>query len=115
MDLVFGDHASIQYFEQSHQLKYATTIQTGCAGGDDYIDLGGGDDIAFGGAYNDVIYGQGGQDIILGDFGYYDAEIEFLPFQHFSSDIHHPDDTGDDEIYGGSDDDFIMGQEVSDA
>lgn len=112
MDLVFGDHARIDFYVQSHQLRYATTIETACTGGDDYIDLGEGDDIGFGGAYNDVIYGQGGQDILLGDFGYYDAEVEFLPFQHFVSDIHNPHDTGDDEIYGGDDDDFIMGQEV---
>lgn len=45
MDLVFGDHASIDFFEESHKLKFATTMDTGCARGDDLIKLGSGDDI----------------------------------------------------------------------
>jgi hypothetical protein len=67
---------------------------------------------AFGGAADDEIYGDAGQDIILGDFGYYNAEGEILPFQNYASDIHSPEYSGDDEIFGGDDDDFIMGQEV---
>lgn len=67
---------------------------------------------AFGGSLNDEIYGGSGQDIILGDFGYYDSEVEFLPHQHYASDVHSPESAGDDLIDGGEDDDFLLGQEV---
>lgn len=61
---------------------------------------------------NDYIQGDEGQDIILGDFGYYNAEVEFLPYQNFASHIHSPEHTGDDTIFGGDDDDWLLGQEV---
>jgi len=67
---------------------------------------------AFGGAFDDTIYGDAGQDIILGDFGHYDAQQEFLPWQNYVSNIHYPDLAGEDVIYGGPDDDVLMGQEV---
>ena len=139
MDLVFGDHASVSFFEESHKLLYAKTTDTSCRGGYDFIQLGDGDDLvspypsfgsflpsyepanvfllfllqAFGGAYSDEIYGDEGQDTILGDFGHYNAEVEFLPYQHFVSDIHYPNYTGNDSLYGGMHDDILMGQEVS--
>lgn len=44
MDLAFGDHASLSFYEtESHQLRHATTKDPSCAGGTDYIDLGSGD------------------------------------------------------------------------
>jgi hypothetical protein len=61
----------------------------------------------------DFIYGEGGQDVIFGDFGVYNAEIEYLPFQNYRPIIDFPDSAGDDTIDGGDDDDFILGQEVS--
>lgn len=67
---------------------------------------------AFGGDKGDIIDGGAGQDVIMGDFGYYDAEVEILPNQHFSSDISHPEFAGSDEINGGADDDVLIGQEV---
>ena len=36
---------------------------------------------AFGGALGDTISGGPGQDLLFGDFGLFDAEIEFLPYQ----------------------------------
>lgn len=45
MDLAFGDHAGIDFFEESHKLKFATTMETGCTRGKDSIKLGSGDDI----------------------------------------------------------------------
>lgn len=62
----------------------------------------------------DYIEGNGGQDVILGDFGVFDTETEFLAHQHYQSFIEFPDFGGNDEIYGGDGDDFILGQEVSD-
>jgi Ca2+-binding RTX toxin-like protein len=53
MDLVFGDHARIDLFVESHKLKYATTTNTGCTGGDDTITLGEGDDIVSADQYRD--------------------------------------------------------------
>lgn len=67
---------------------------------------------AFGGALNDEIHGGTGQDIILGDFGYYDSKIEYLPYQYHASHVYSPEHGGDDLIYGGDDDDFLLGQEV---
>ena len=64
-------------------------------------------DIAFGGALNDVIHGGSGSDIILGDFGEYNADIEFLPYQHYRPDISSPNDAGGDSLYGESGDDFL--------
>jgi len=134
-DLVFGDHASITlYADVSHKLKYATTTHAGCGGSSDSIILGRGDDIvsknedwivnvffytlifsflkAFGGASSDYIEGNDGQDIIFGDFGIYDAEVEFLPYQHYQSIIAGTAFAGNDTIDGGAGDDFLMGQEV---
>jgi len=67
---------------------------------------------AFGGDLGDQIEGNEGQDIILGDFGEYNASEEFLPFQHFRSIIIYPEFAGDDTIFGGDNDDILMGQEV---
>lgn len=70
-------------------------------------------DLAFGGAYNDSITGGTGQDVIFGDFGLYDAETEFLPYQNYRGYIDYSDYAGDDYIHGGDDDDIIFGQEGS--
>jgi Ca2+-binding RTX toxin-like protein len=44
MDLVFGDHAFLTFYEtESHRLRYATTTNHSCSGGDDTINLGAGD------------------------------------------------------------------------
>ena len=44
MDLVFGDHAYLTFYNhESHKLKFATTTNHSCSGGDDLIDLGSGD------------------------------------------------------------------------
>ena len=69
--------------------------------------------MAFGGAYSDIITGGAGQDVIFGDFGRFDAEIEFLPYQNFRSNIESPEYAGGDWIDGGEDDDTIFGQEGS--
>ena len=61
----------------------------------------------------DIIYGEGGQDVIFGDFGVYNAQIEYLPFQNYRPIIVFPDSAGDDTLDGGDNDDFIIGQEVS--
>jgi hypothetical protein len=53
MDLVFGDHAHVDLFDESHKLKYATTTDAGCTGGDDTITLGEGDDIVSADQYRD--------------------------------------------------------------
>lgn len=71
-------------------------------------------DLAFGGAYSDNITGGPGQDVIFGDFGEYDAEIEFLPYQNYRGIIVTPDYAGGDWIHGGADDDVIFGQEGED-
>lgn len=63
---------------------------------------------AFGGALGDTIDGGDGQDVILGDFGLFDAEVEFLPHQHYTSITTHSDYAGPDVIDGGPGDDFIM-------
>jgi Ca2+-binding RTX toxin-like protein len=67
---------------------------------------------AFGGAYSDYIEGNAGQDVILGDFGRFDAEVEYLDFQNYQSIIDFPGAAGNDNITGGDNDDFILGQEV---
>ena len=61
----------------------------------------------------DTIHGNDGQDVIFGDFGLYDAQIEFLPFQNYRPIIDFPDSAGNDIIDGGANDDSIIGQEVS--
>jgi hypothetical protein len=61
----------------------------------------------------DTIHGSDGQDVIFGDFGLYDAQIEFLPFQNYRPIIDFSDSAGHDTIDGGANDDFIIGQEVS--
>lgn len=44
MDLAFGDHAKLAFYEaESHKLRFATTTNPSCAGGDDTINLGAGD------------------------------------------------------------------------
>ncbi len=50
--------------------------------------------------------------MILGDFGVFDAETEFVNHQNYQSFIEFPESAGNDEIYGGDGDDFILGQEV---
>ncbi len=50
--------------------------------------------------------------MILGDFGVFDTETEFLDHQNYQSFIEFPESAGDDEIYGGDGDDFLLGQEV---
>ena len=47
--------------------------------------------------------------VIFGDFGEYSAE-EFLPYQNYRPIITHPDEAGDDYLYGDEDDDFVFGQ-----
>ena len=59
----------------------------------------------------DHIEGDAGQDILFGDFGEYDSETEFLPFQNYRPIITDPDSAGNDTIFGGDDDDIIIGQE----
>ena len=66
------------------------------------------------GALGDFIDGNEGQDIILGDFGLYDANVEFLIYQHFESYIDYSEFAGPDTIDGGADDDILMGQEFDD-
>jgi hypothetical protein len=61
----------------------------------------------------DIIYGDEGQDVIFGDFGLYNATEEFLPFQNYRPIIDFPQYAGNDTIHGGADDDFIIGEEVS--
>ena len=115
MDLAFGDHASIWLYEdETHKLQYATTTEASCTPGADTISLGSGDDIAFGGALGDTITGGDGQDIILGDFGLYNADVEFLPYQNFESIIDDSDQAGSDFLDGGDGDDVLMGQEGED-
>ena len=55
---------------------------------------------AFGGALGDTIDGGSGQDIILGDFGLYDADVEFLPYQHYKTIIDFSEHAGDDTLIG---------------
>ena len=41
MDLVFGDHAYLTFYnEESHKLRFATTTNHSCTGGNDTVDLG---------------------------------------------------------------------------
>ena len=61
----------------------------------------------------DNIKGGEGQDVIFGDFGVYNAQVEYLPFQNYRPIIVFPDYAGDDTLDGGDNDDFIIGQEVS--
>ena len=83
MDIAFGDHAIIHFYEdQPFKLKFATTSLGNCTDGSDYIALGSSDDLAFGGGMGDVIYGNAGQDILFGDFGQFNAEKEFLPGEY---------------------------------
>ena len=67
---------------------------------------------AFGGDGNDYIEGNDGQDVLFGDFGQYDAEVEFLPGQNYIAIMLYGNSSGDDIIYGGNNDDIILGQEV---
>ena len=114
-DFVFGDHGIIILNEtKPYKLDFASTTDPNCTPGNDTIYLGDGDDIAFGGAFSDTIYGEAGQDIILGDFGLYNATNQFLPHQYVEPIIIDFDWAGADFIYGGDDDDFLMGQEDRD-
>ena len=45
MDLVFGDHGSVSFYEESHKLLFSKTSDNYCRGGDDLIRLGDGDDL----------------------------------------------------------------------
>jgi hypothetical protein len=49
---------------------------------------------------------------VSADFGQYDANVQFLDYQHYQSYITFTEYAGADTISGGSDDDFIIGQEV---
>ena len=114
-DLVMGDHGKIVLYERPpYKLLNATTLNASCSPGQDKLYLGDGADIAFGGALGDTIDGGAGQDIILGDFGLYRDQVEFLPNQFFESITEYYEYAGPDVIYGGPDDDILMGQEFDD-
>ena len=115
MDLAFGDHAEIILSKLvPFKLIFATTSDPHCSPGVDNITLMGGDDVAFGGGNKDYLYGNEGQDTLVGDFGVLDFRTEIRPNRNLASIITFPDFTGDDELFGGDDDDILIGCEGDD-
>ena len=115
MDLAFGDHGEIILSEaEPFKLIAATTTDLYCSGGVDNITLMGGDDIGFGGGNKDYLYGNDGQDTLVGDFGKLDFRTEIRPNRYLASMIAFPDYQGDDELFGGNDDDILIGCEGDD-
>ena len=115
MDLAFGDHAEIILSKLvPFKLIFATTSDPHCSPGVDNITLMGGDDVAFGGGNKDYLYGNDGQDTLVGDFGVLDFRTEIRPNRNLASIITFPDFTGDDELFGGDDDDILIGCEGDD-
>ena len=86
--------------------------------GNDLIDLGAGDDIANGGQGSDVIIGGAGADRIMGDF--INLGTDLYPLSAHGADVLIGDagadriegNGGDDEIYGGADDDVLWGDDT---
>lgn len=50
--------------------------------------------------------------MIFGDYGYFDAETEFAPFQHFVSLTSCSGSASGDTLFGGEGDDILIGGEV---
>lgn len=90
-DILFGDHAEIDYRRPVDRNVVSRFITAADGGGDDQIDGDGGDDFIFGGQANDTINGGTGQDDIVGGHN--------VPFGA----------DGDDTIDGGDEADVILG------
>ncbi|WP_442508220.1 hypothetical protein SH528x_007181 [Novipirellula sp. SH528] len=90
-DIIFGDHAEIDYRRPVDRNVVSRFITTADGGGDDQIDGDDGDDFIFGGQANDTINGGEGQDDIIGGHN--------VPFGA----------DGDDTIDGGDDADVVLG------
>ena len=96
--------------------------------GDDHIDAGTGNDIAHGGDDNDQIYGLAGNDLLYGDAGndviFGDGVVRTGTLESVPGNLHGNDvlvggagtdnlfgDGGNDEVYGGDDNDFLYGDQ----
>ncbi len=114
-DRVFGDNGYFDFLVNDGNPQSLDVMRTTdpLLGGNDLITAGAGDDIVFGGTGNDGIWGESGCDIILGDHGLVDytrpANQVFLSIFTTATDA-----AGDDTIYGGAEDDFILGQQGND-
>jgi Ca2+-binding RTX toxin-like protein len=114
-DVVLGDNGYADFLINDGNPATLDVVRSTdpLLGGNDVIKAGGGDDIVFGGTGNDEIRGEAGYDILLGDHGLVDysraANQIFLSIYTGAT-----EGGGTDTIYGGSEDDFILGQQGDD-
>jgi Ca2+-binding RTX toxin-like protein len=114
-DVALGDNGYADFMVNDGNPQTIDVIRSTdpLIGGGDVIQAGGGDDIVFGGFGNDEIRGDSGYDILLGDHGLVDYSRPSN--QIFVSIFTGANEGGgDDTIYGGSEDDFILGQQGND-
>ena len=104
-DDVFGDEASISYYESG--LKETLTSLNSAIGGADIIDTGAGHDIVVGGTDNDTITLGAGEDIAYGDNAKFDYDHTITSYPKAES--IDPEFGGNDTIDGGDDSDIIIG------
>ncbi len=110
-DILFGDNALVDNITTG-ELLVVQTINP-MEGNDDLIDAGNGDDVVVGGAGSDIISGDDGHDILMGDHGLYSLSLPAN--QNFISLFTGANERGgNDVIFGGDGDDFILGQQGND-
>ncbi|MCA9170292.1 MAG: hypothetical protein KDB23_21590, partial [Planctomycetales bacterium] len=104
-DTILGDWGRIEWLNGTFVQIRSTDLGLG---DDDTLDGGTGDDVIFGGFGLDTIYGRAGRDTLLGDHG----QLDFDNLGNFATlktlDTDNTSGTGD-VIYGGADDNTILG------
>jgi len=82
--------------------------------GDDILVGGRGNDVLFGGAGHDLLLGGAGDDLLMGDVDWITDDLDWYfdfgdSLVHFAQGQAHPDQYGNDVLYGGAGNDRIYG------
>ncbi|MCX7707476.1 MAG: putative Ig domain-containing protein [Anaerolineae bacterium] len=82
--------------------------------GDDILVGGRGNDVLFGGAGSDLLLGGAGDDLLMGDVDWITDDLDWYfdfgeSLVHFAQGQAHPDQYGNDVLYGGAGNDRIYG------
>ena len=113
-DVIFGDNGVAEYVNGLAD-RYYTTDTTMDTWGHDQLAGGAGNDLIFGGLGNELIRGEQGDDKVVGDLG--EANYNSNDSDPTTLDTVYSinsDTGGSDEIYGGDDDDVLVGGGNSD-
>ncbi len=125
-NILLGDHGEMQFHNPVSGTNFPSLVRSIdlLEGGSDTIQSGAGNDLIIGGTAGDLIYALGGQDVIAGDHLEVTGTIDLstLPLDNLTDEaitatsigITGADAGGDDTIFGGAGDDFIMGQQGAD-